>query len=383
MSVQLFAQHKAVILNSQEVICGADRIEYFIPKLKDKKVGLVGNKSSMVGAVHLLDTLIHRGIQVVSVFCPEHGFRGEGEAGEMIDDHIDPKTGVPIQSLYGSQKKPKPESLIGIDILVFDIQDVGARFYTYISTLHYVMEAAAENNIPVLILDRPNPNGFYVDGPIRKPGFESFVGMHPVPVVHGMTIGEYGRMINGEKWLKEEVICELEVVSCLNYDHNTEYILPVIPSPNLPNQESVYLYPSLCFFEGTIVSVGRGTKMPFQIYGHPDYSGSFSFKPVSTQGASLNPKWKDQLCKGVDLRKDGVSIIFAKPELHLEWIIDIYEDLGKPDNFFTSYFDTLAGSSELREMIMMGFSSEKIHLSWANGLSQFREIRSHYLIYGN
>jgi len=381
LSAHLFAQNPKIILKKQHVICGAERTDVYFPKLKGRKVALVGNKSSRVGSVHLLDTLLSSGIQVVSVFCPEHGFRGEGEAGEQIDNYNDPSTGIPVRSLYGSSKKPMPEDLEGIDILVFDIQDVGARFYTYISTLHYVMEAAAESGIQVMLLDRPNPNGFYVDGPVRQPGFESFVGMHPVPVVHGMTIGEYGRMINGEKWLANGIQCDFEVVSCQNYDHLTEYILPVRPSPNLPNQVSVYLYPSLCFFEGTIVSIGRGTATPFQVYGHPEYSGSYHFKPVPTQGASMNPKWKNTLCKGVDLSTLGLSDIFSNPVLQLEWLIDIYEDLGRPDNFFTTYFDTLAGSSALRKMIIAGLSPEEIRLSWSDELSEFKKVRSMYLLY--
>ncbi|MEA1878136.1 MAG: DUF1343 domain-containing protein [Bacteroidota bacterium] len=381
LSAHLFAQNPGVILKKQQVICGADRTDSYLPTLAGKRVGLIGNKSSQVGPVHLLDTLLRSGIEVVSVFCPEHGFRGEGEAGEKIDNYNDPLTGIPVKSLYGSNKKPEAEDLKGIDILVFDIQDVGARFYTYISTLHYAMEAAAENGIPLMIFDRPNPNGFYVDGPLRQPGFESFVGMHPVPVVHGMTIGEYGEMINGEKWLAKGILCDLEVISCDNYDHSTEYLLPVRPSPNLPNQISVYLYPSLCLFEGTIVSIGRGTIFPFQVYGHPEYHGSFCFSPEPIPGASMNPKWKNTLCQGVDLRETGQSLIFSNPVLQIEWLIDIYKDLDKPDNFFTSYFDTLAGSSSLREMIIEGQTAEEIRQSWSSELSEFRKIRQKYLLY--
>jgi len=383
LSFQIFAQSPGSILKKQDVRCAAERTDDYFPKLIDKRVGLIGNKSSQLGSVHLLDTLLSSGITVVAVFCPEHGFRGEGEAGEKIDSYNDPQTGIPVKSLYGSRKKPMPEDLEDIDILIFDIQDVGARFYTYISTLHYVMEAAAEGGIPVIILDRPNPNGFYVDGPVRKPGFESFVGMHPVPVVHGMTIGEYGKMINGEKWLANGIQCDLEVITCQNYDHLTEYILPVRPSPNLPNQTSVYLYPSLCFFEGTIVSVGRGTAFPFQVYGHPDYTGSFCFTPVPVSGASLNPKWKNALCKGVDLRQVGLLAISENPVLQIEWLIDIYEKLGKPENFFTSYFDTLAGSSALREKIIEGQTPQEIRQSWSFELSEFRKVRQKYLLYAD
>lgn len=381
VAVQVSGQDQAVQLKTSPVICGADQTELYVSKLKNLKVGLVGNKTSRVGSDHLLDVLVREGIHVLSVFCPEHGFRGTAEAGELVDDQVDLSTGIPIKSLYGSHKKPTAADLEGIDILVFDIQDVGARFYTYISTLHYVMESAAENSIPVLILDRPNPNGFYVDGPIRKKGFDSFVGMHPVPVVHGMTIGEYGRMINGESWLAQGLHCQLEVVACKNYDHETAYLLPVPPSPNLPNQESVYLYPSLCFFEGTVVSIGRGTDFPFQVYGHPQYPGNFSFTPNSRPGASLHPKWENQLCLGVDLREVGVESVFRAPGLQLEWLIDAYKNLGHPADFFTSYFDTLAGSPGLREMIQAGKSVEEIRESWKEDLIEFQKIRNKYLIY--
>jgi len=368
-------------LKNSNVICGAERLDHYLPKLQDIEVGLVGNKSSRVGDMHLLDVLLSKGINVTIVFCPEHGFRGEGEAGELIDDHLDSKTGIPVVSVYGSKKKPAEKDLLGIDLLVFDIQDVGARFYTYISTLHYIMEAAAEQGIELLVLDRPNPNGFYVDGPIREESLKSFVGMHPIPVVHGMTIGEYAKMINGEKWLNNGVQCDLEVVGCINYDRMTEYILPVIPSPNLPNQTSVYLYPSLCFFEGTIVSIGRGTIVPFQIYGHPDYPGEFKFRPESIEGASMNPKWKNQTCSGQDLRRSGIIDLFQEPGLHLEYLIDAYNQLGKPENFFTKYFDTLAGTKRIRAMIIEGYSADEIRATWVDDVRKFQKLRENYLMY--
>ena len=370
-----------ISLKMQNVICGADQTDIYFERLKSAKVGLVANKSSMIGDVHLLDKMLNEGVHVVSIFCPEHGFRGEGEAGERIDDHLDPVTGIPVISIYGSKKKPDPDDLSGIDILVFDMQDVGARFYTYISTLHYVMEAAGELEIPLIILDRPNPNGFYVDGPIREPEFTSFVGMHPIPVVHGMTIGEYGLMINGEGWLSKSVQCEVSVVPCLNYDHLTAYELPVRPSPNLPNQISVYLYPSLCFFEGTKVSIGRGTKLPFQILGHPDLDQDFTFRPVSTPGASLNPKCKDQLCFGWDVRRTGIKMLFDKPGIQLEWVIKAYNELGQPSDFFRAYFDTLSGTKRIREMIESGYDAETIRKSWDEELRQFMLVREKYLIY--
>ena len=370
-----------VELKISKVICGAERLDYYLPMIEDKQVGLVGNKSSRIGDVHLLDLLLSNGIKVTKVFCPEHGFRGEGEAGELIDDHLDMKTGIPVVSVYGSKKKPSTKDLEGIDILIFDIQDVGARFYTYISTLHYIMEAAAEQGIKVIVFDRPNPNGFYVDGPIREESLKSFVGMHPIPVVHGMTIGEYAKMINGEKGLVKGIQCDLEVVSCVNYDHMTEYKLPVRPSPNLPNQSSVYLYPSLCFFEGTIVSIGRGTKIPFQIYGHPEYPGVFKFRPESVQGASMNPKWKDQICYGQDLSKSGILDLFQQPGLHLEYVIDAYNKLGKPSDFFTKYFDTLAGTARIRTMIVAGYSADEIRATWEDDVNHFLKLRKNYLMY--
>lgn len=377
----LFGQKESIVLKKQNVICGADRTELYFKNLEGKKIGFVGNKSSVISEVHMVDTLIASGVDIIKVFCPEHGFRGEGEAGEVIADHIDLKTGVPVISVYGSKKKPSDEDLSGIDVLVFDIQDVGARFYTYISTLHYIMEAAAENRISIIVLDRPNPNGFYVDGPIRQDKFKSFVGMHPVPVVHGMTIGEYALMINGEKWLDQGIRCQIEVVPCLNYDHLTEYILPIVPSPNLPNQASVYLYPSLCFFEGTKLSIGRGTPTPFQVYGHPDYKGTFEFEPVPVPGASMNPKLKNQICKGVDLSIMGVDEIFRRPELHLEWVIDAYVKLGKPEDFFTRYFDTLAGTDMIRKMIQKGRTAAEIQAAWRKDVEKFQVIRSVYLLY--
>ncbi len=377
----LNAQNDEIHLKDQNILCGADQAELYVKILAGKKVGLVGNKSSMVSDTHLLDILIENGLDVLRVFCPEHGFRGEAEAGALIDDHVDKRTGVQVISVYGSKKKPTRDDLKGIEVLVFDIQDVGARFYTYISTLHYIMEAAAENGIQVLILDRPNPNGFYIDGPIRDGKYESFVGMHPVPVVHGMTIGEYAKMINGEKWLANGVECEILVIPCKNYDHQTAYTLPIPPSPNLPNQTSVYLYPSLCFFEGTIVSIGRGTNFPFQVYGHPDYPGDFEFIPEPIPGASLNPKSKGQLCRGVDLRQSFQENNILKPYLQLQWIIDAYNKMGKPNVFFTDYFDTLAGTDNLRKQIQAGKSADEIRLSWRTGLEEYSKIRKKYLIY--
>ncbi len=377
--IGLFGQ--SLLKSPDNIICGADRTELYIDLLKDRHVGLVANPSSRIGETHLLDSLLCLGVSVKIIFCPEHGFRGQGEAGELIVDHKDPITGISVVSIYGKKKKPDPEDLAGIDVLLFDIQDVGARYYTYISTLHNIMEAAAEGGKEVIILDRPNPNGFYVAGPIREKDFKSFVGMHPIPIVHGMTVGEYGEMINGEGWLDGSIRCKLQVVPCLNYDHQSTYKLPVKPSPNLPNQESIFLYPSLCLFEGTVVSIGRGTALPFQIFGHPDLQGEFQFRPTSIPGTSLHPKLEGKLCKGVDLRECGIPRIINEREIILEWVIQAFQELGSSSDFFTSYFDTLAGTQSLREQIIKGWSANKIRANWEKGIADFKIIRKKYLLY--
>jgi len=370
-----------ILEKSSDIICGAERTEMYLDLLKDRRVGLVANQSSRIGKIHLLDSLLALGVRVEGVFCPEHGFRGQEEAGKKFADQKDPLTGVRLISIYDKEKKPDPEDLEGFDVLLFDIQDVGARFYTYISSLHYVMEAAAEQGKDIIILDRPNPNGFYISGPIREDGFKSFVGMHPIPVVHGMTIGEYGLMVNEEGWLANSVKCSLKVIPCLNYDHLKLYELPVKPSPNLPNLESIILYPSLCFFEGTKVSIGRGTAIPFQLIGHPDMKGGFHFRPAPIPSASLHPKLEGKLCHGTDLRKTGTALVLKKRQLILEWLIQAYKELGSSDDFFTSYFDTLAGTSKLREQIINGWTADKIRASWATGIADFKKIRNKYLLY--
>lgn len=364
------------------IICGAERTGAYLALLEGKEVGLVGNPSSMIGETHLLDSLLSLGISVRRIFCPEHGFRGQGEAGEKISNQKDSKTGIDIVSIYNNKdRKPSSEDLKGLDVLVFDIQDVGARFYTYISTLHYVMEAAAENYVDIIILDRPNPNGFFVDGPVREEGFESFVGLHEIPVVHGMTIGEYGQMINGEGWLENSITCNLTVIKCLNYDHLCLYNLPVKPSPNLPNFESVLLYPSLCYFEGSVVSIGRGTDFPFQVYGHPSMRGDFQFTPVSIPGASLHPRHEGMVCRGYDLREDGVNRILEKRRIDLDWVIKAYMELDMGTDFFTSYFDTLMGNSWVREDIIKGIPAEEIMKKWKPAVDSFKDIRRKYLLY--
>ncbi len=351
---------------------GAESIADYGQRLKGKRVALVANKSSLIGSTHLVDSLISYGVDLVKIFAPEHGFRSNADAGELIDSETDTKTGLTIESLYGKNKKPSANSLKDIDIVVYDIQDVGARFYTYISTLHYVMEACGELGIPVMVLDRPNPNGDYIDGPILDTSFSSFVGMHPVPVVYGMTVGEYAQMINGEGWLKNGITCDLYVQPCKNYARDMVYELPVKPSPNLPNYQSIRLYPSLCFFEGTKVSVGRGTDFPFQVYGAPFLEGTFSFIPKPGPGAKY-PKHDGKKCMGEDLRSQ--SILF----LDLSWLIKAYSQ--QPDDFFNSFFVKLAGTDHLKEQILSGMSAEEIRSSWELGLIKFRKMRAPYLIY--
>jgi uncharacterized protein YbbC (DUF1343 family) len=356
---------------------GADNSENYLPLLKDKKVGVVSNQTGILSnKIHLVDFLVSNAIQVQKIFAPEHGFRGTADAGELIIDGKDTKTGLPIISLYGANKKPTPEQLEGIDILIFDIQDVGARFYTYISSLHYIMEACAENNIPLVVLDRPNPNGFIIDGPILEKEFSSFVGMHPVPVLYGMTIGEYAQMINGEKWLKEEVQCNLQVIPCVDYDRNASYHLPERPSPNLPNDQAINLYASLCFFEGTNISVGRGTDKQFQIYGSPYLPQSgFRFIPEPNFGA------KEPIYKGVSCFGEDLSTIEPVSQIELKWLIRAYNTTEDKTAFFNPFFTKLAGTQTLRLQIEEGISERKIKKSWKPGLDQFKEIRKKYLLY--
>ena len=368
-------------LKKSEVTCGAERTEAWRPLLQGKRAGLVANPTSRVGKIHLADTLVRSGVKLVRIFAPEHGFRGEEEAGATIANGTDPVTGIPVISLYGNHKKPLPEDLEGLDFMIYDIQDVGVRFYTYLSTLHLVMEACAEAGLPLLVFDRPNPNGFYIDGPILDTAFRTFVGMHPVPVVHGMTDGEYAGMINGEGWLAGGRKCNLTVIPCTGWDHGTEYVLPVKPSPNLPNQTAIYLYPSVCFFEGTTASLGRGTPFPFQVYGHPDMKGSFTFTPVSIPGVSLHPPQENKLCHGRDLRVDGVRELSSNPCLMVEWIIEARRNMTGGGEFFNAYFNTLAGTGKLREQISRGDSPAAIRESWKAGLHRFQQTRTKYLLY--
>ena len=384
ISTLLIMQSILALCSREEapVRSGADRLDQYLRVIEEKNFALVANHTSVVGDSHLVDTLLSSGItrdQLLKVFAPEHGFRGGMAAGHQVEDGTDPVTGISIVSLYGKHKKPEPEEMAGVELMVFDLQDVGVRFYTYISTLHYVMEACAENGVPLLVLDRPNPNGGYVDGPVLESEYSSFVGMHPIPVVYGLTMGELAKMINGEGWLNNGLQCNLQVIPCENYDHGTPYTMPVSPSPNLTNDHAIRMYPSTCFFEGTVISEGRGTQMPFEAYGHPELEGHFSFTPVSIPGISGNPKFRDQLCYGADLRE------FVPPEgwsrLQLQWLMDAYLKFPRKDEFFTSYFEKLAGTSTLREQIEAGWDQHRIRMSWQKELDRFLEKRRPYLIY--
>ncbi len=363
------------------IVVGAERTNSYLKGLEGKKVGIVANHTSMIKETHLVDSLVGLGVNVVSVFSPEHGFRGTADAGEKVSSNIDKKTGLPIVSLYGKNKKPSKEQIKGLDVIIFDIQDVGARFYTYISTMHYVMEACAENNKQLIVLDRPNPNGHYVDGPILEKEHQSFVGLHPVPIVHGMTIGEYAQLINGEGWLANKVKCELTVVKMEGYDHTRHYKLPIKPSPNLPNMSSIYLYPSLCLFEGTPISVGRGTDKPFQILGHPKMkSDRYSFTPKSMAGAK-SPKLEDEKCQGYDLSFFGTAYMKGKGTINLYWLIEIYTNFPEKEGFFNDMFTLLAGTKKLQQQIEAGKTEQEIHASWKVGLEQFKQTRQQYLLY--
>ncbi len=368
------------LIQDSKIIVGAERFSEYSNLLKNKNVAVVANQTSYLEneKQHLVDFLISKNISIKKVFAPEHGFRGTADAGEHVKDGVDSKTGVPLISLYGSNKKPSQEQLKGIDVVIFDIQDVGARFYTYISTLHYVMEACAEAGIAVLVMDRPNPNGHYTDGPILEKEHQSFVGMHPIPIVHGMTIGEYAKMINGEGWLKDGMKCSLTIIEMKNYDHKKPYSLPIKPSPNLPNDKSINLYPSLCFFEGTFINAGRGTEMQFQVFGAPSLPASkypFEYTPQSNEGAK-DPKFIGKLCYGKDLRQTT-----RLSKINLVWLIEAYNDNGKKKEFFNSFFVKLSGTKKLQQQIEQGMSADAIRDSWREGLSEFGKVREKYLIY--
>ncbi len=363
------------------ILVGAEQMGLYLNTLRGKRVGLVVNQTSMVSKTHLADTLKAAGITIKAIFAPEHGFRGQATDGETVKNSVDIRTGIPILSLYGANRKPSRAQMDSLDVLVFDIQDVGARFYTFISTMHYVMEACAENNKPLIVLDRPNPNGHYVDGPVLDMKYQSFVGMHPIPVVHGLTVGELAHMINGEKWLKTGgLTCPLTVIPVKNYTHAMPYDLPIAPSPNLPNRQAVLLYPSLCFFEGTVVSVGRGTDTQFQVIGGPDNPafGSYQFTPVDKPGA-INPPQEGKRCYGLDLRKiDAQKLGFS-----LSYLIEFYKRSTDRTHFFLANngIDRLAGSDQLRQQIGAAVPEKTIRQSWEPALSQYKQLRRKYLLY--
>lgn len=369
---------------------GADQTELYVHYLKGKRVGMVVNNTSIIGNTLSVDSLRSLGVNIVKVFGPEHGFRGDASAGAKVDDSFDQKTGIPIISLYGQHLKPTQEDIADVDIMVFDIQDVGVRFYTYINTMQYVMEACAEKGIELVILDRPNPNGFYVDGPILDPKVKSFVGLQPIPILHGLTVGEYAQMLNGEGWLDKKMQCKLKVIKIANYEHNMSYTLPVSPSPNLNTQQSILLYPSLCLFEGTIISQGRGTMFPFTVLGSPELKGKykFSFTPESIKGMAEKPLHMGQICYGLDLRNYNTNKFRSTGKLNLTWLIELYNAYPDKANFFNgkqsiaiSNFDRLAGTPELKKQIIEGRTEEEIRQSWEPGLSQYKLMRKKYLLY--
>ncbi len=367
------------------IVSGAESTEEYFPLLKGKKIAVVANHTAILGHNHLVDSLKNSGFNVKCVFAPEHGFRGESGNGDKVEGGKDPKTGIPIISLYGKHLKPTAKDLEGVKIVVFDIQDVGVRFYTYISTLQYVMEACAELKIQLIVLDRPNPNGFYVDGPVLKKEFKSFVGMQPVPIVYGMTIGEYAMMLNGEGWLAKKAKCNLKVISLINYDHTSRAVVRIPPSPNLPDMDAIYLYPSTCLLEGAHVSLGRGTTKPFRLIGFPGYKGEegerdTTFTPIEIKGVAANPPYEDTLCTGIDLSGMGFQIR-SKAEIDLSILITMYQRFPDKVKFFNNFFNKLAGNSELKEQIKNNQSIEQIRASWKNDLDTFKLIRKKYLLY--
>lgn len=364
---------------------GAEKMDQYLSLLKNKRVGVVANQTSVVGKAntHLVDTLKNLDVNVVKVFSPEHGFRGVASAGEKVKSGVDKKTGLPVISLYGKHKKPTKNDLADVDVILFDLQDVGARFYTYISTMHYVLESCVENNKQMIILDRPNPNGFYIDGPVLKEEFKSFVGIHPIPVVHGLTIGELAKMIIGEGWIKADTNFSLKIIECVNYSHKDFYKLPMAPSPNLPNMAAIYLYPSLCFFEGTKISVGRGTDMPFQIFGAPNIlDGTYTFKPKSKIGA-IEPKYENKICTGYNVKHFGSFYMRKIKELYLFWICGMYNQFENKDEFFlpNKFIDLLAGTDKLRLEIIRGTPPSQIKKIWKKELESYKKVRSKYLLY--
>ncbi len=365
-----------------QITTAAMQTDKYFPLITNKSIGLVANQSSLIENTHLVDSLLSSGFNLRKVFSPEHGFRGDQDAGKQIKSQKDEKTGLEIVSLYGKTKKPEAASLKDIDIIIFDLQDVGVRFYTYISTLSYVMEACAEQGVPIIVLDRPNPNGYFIDGPVLEKEFQSFVGLHPVPVAYGLTIGEYALMVKGEKWINNADALDLTVIPLEDYSRSMLVELDTPPSPNLPNAASIYLYPSLCFFEGTTLSIGRGTDFPFQLYGHPDLQDdTFTFTPRPIPGASMNPPHNGKLCKGKDLGDFANEYASNERKIHLSWLIEAYSELGNKSAFFTNYFNTLAGNSKLRKQIEAGINEQEIRASWVDDINNYKKIRKNYLLY--
>jgi uncharacterized protein YbbC (DUF1343 family) len=365
----------------QKIIVGAEQLDMLLPKLKNQRVALMVNHTATIGKTHLVDSLQKRSVDIKKIFAVEHGFRGNADAGEKIVDGLDTKTSLPVVSLYGSSKKdkkPSAQQLADVDVVIFDIQDVGVRFFTYISSLHYLMEACAEQNKKLIVLDRPNPNGSYVDGPVLLDStLKSFVGMHPIPIVHGLTVGELAQMINGEGWLEGKKKCNLEIITLKNYTHQTFYSLPIKPSPNLPNDQAIALYPSTCLFEGTVLSVGRGTQHPFEYIGHPDLKNQpFQFTPISIDGMAKKPLHENKICFGLDLSKEKTG-----KEISLKYLIQLYQQFPDKEKFFISYFDKLAGTKLLKEQIKKGMTEKQIKATWKKDLEKYRGMRKKYLIY--
>lgn len=369
---------------------GAEQTELYLPLLKGKRVGMVVNPTSVIGNTTTVDSLLKRGVKIVKIFGPEHGFRGNASAGVHVDNELDAKTGIKVVSLYGKQSTPSKENLADIDVMIFDIQDVGVRFYTYINTLQRVMEACAANNKEVMIFDRPNPNGFVIDGPILDPQFKSGIGFQPIPVAHGLTVGEYAQMLNGEAWLKDKLKCKITVIKNANYDHDMPYELPVAPSPNLNTPQSILLYPSTCLFEGIYANLGRGTQFPFTVLGAPYYKGiyEFSFKPIGIKGMAETPLFKDQVCYGIDLRNYDTSIFRKTRQINIQWVIELYKASPQKETFFDSKLsnqmlpiERLIGVADFRKQIIAGKSEAEIRASWEPGLSKYKEMRKKYLLY--
>lgn len=369
---------------------GAEQTELYLPLLKGKRVGMVVNPTSVIGKTTTVDSLLKRGVKIVKIFGPEHGFRGDASAGMHVENDVDKKTGIKVVSLYGKQSTPSKENLADIDVMIFDIQDVGVRFYTYINTLQRVMEACAANNKEVLVLDRPNPNGFVIDGPILDMQHKSGVGFQPIPVAHGLTVGEYAHMLNGEGWLKDKVKCKVTVIKNASYYHDMPYELPVAPSPNLNTPQSILLYPSICLFEGIYANLGRGTQFPFTVLGAPYYKGvyNFSFTPKGIKGMAETPLFKDQVCYGIDLRNYDTSVFRKSRQINIQWVMELYKNSPKKEDFFNYKLsnqmlniDKLIGVSEFKNQIIAGKSEAEIRASWEPGLSQYKEMRKKYLLY--